>query len=384
MTGAALPDRADVVVVGGGVMGASAAFHLAEAGVSVLLVERGELSGGSTSRAAGGVRANFSDALNIALGQRSLELFGRFGERPGQEIDLHRSGYLFVLTRPEDVELFTASVALQNSLGVESRMVDVDEACRLSPLLDPDGVLGAAWSPNDGHCTPESVVLGYATGARRLGATVRTGVEVVGISTSGDDITSVDTTEGSVSTGCVIDCAGAWSPEIAAYVGVDLPVTPYKRELLITEPMPDPVDMAFTIDYATSFYWHREGPGILTGFSRPDMAPGFDTSRDADFPERLAQLAAVRAPRLLDLGVRSGWAGLYETTPDHNALLGESSRISRFLYATGFSGHGFLQGPAVGEILRDMYLGVTPFIDVTPLDVERFARGDLRPERNIV
>ena len=126
MTGAALPDRADVVVVGGGVMGASAAFHLAEAGVSVLLVERGELSGGSTSRAAGGVRANFSDALNIALGQRSLELFGRFGERPGQEIDLHRSGYLFVLTRPEDVELFTASVALQNSLGVESRMVDVD------------------------------------------------------------------------------------------------------------------------------------------------------------------------------------------------------------------------------------------------------------------
>jgi len=384
VTGAALPDRADVVVVGGGVMGASAAFHLAEAGVSVLLVERGELSGGSTSRAAGGVRANFSDALNIALGQRSLELFGRFGERPGQEIDLHRSGYLFVLTRPEDVELFTASVALQNSLGVESRMVDVDEACRLSPLLDPDGVLGAAWSPNDGHCTPESVVLGYATGARRLGATVRTGVEVVGISTSGDDITSVDTTEGSVSTGCVIDCAGAWSPEIAAYVGVDLPVTPYKRELLITEPMPDPVDMAFTIDYATSFYWHREGPGILTGFSRPDMAPGFDTSRDADFPERLAQLAAVRAPRLLDLGVRSGWAGLYETTPDHNALLGESSRISRFLYATGFSGHGFLQGPAVGEILRDMYLGVTPFIDVTPLDVERFARGDLRPERNIV
>ncbi len=384
MTGAALPDRADVVVVGGGVMGASAAFHLAEAGVSVLLVERGELSGGSTSRAAGGVRANFSDALNIALGQRSLELFGRFGERPGQEIDLHRSGYLFVLTRPEDVELFTASVALQNSLGVESRMVDVDEACRLSPLLDPDGVLGAAWSPNDGHCTPESVVLGYATGARRLGATVRTGVEVVGISTSGDEITSVDTTEGSVSTGCVIDCAGAWSPEIAAYVGVDLPVTPYKRELLITEPMPDPVDMAFTIDYATSFYWHREGPGILTGFSRPDMEPGFDTSRDADFPERLAQLAAVRAPRLLDLGVRSGWAGLYETTPDHNALLGESSRISRFLYATGFSGHGFLQGPAVGEILRDMYLGVTPFIDVTPLDVERFARGDLRPERNIV
>ena len=379
-----LPSRSDVVVVGGGVMGASTAFHLAEAGVSVVLLERGDLAGGSTSRAAGGVRANFSDELNIALGKRSLELFERFGERPGQEIDLHRSGYLFVLTRAEDVELFERSVALQNSLGVESRMVDVDEACRLSPLLDPEGVLAAAWSPNDGHCAPESVVLGYATGARRLGATVRTGVEVIGIDTSGDEITGVRSTDGDVSTGCVIDCAGAWSPEVAAYVGVDLPVTPYKRELLITEPMPEPIDMAFTIDYATSFYWHREGPGILTGYSHKETQPGFDISRDADFPERLGELAAVRAPALLDLGVRSGWAGLYEVTPDHNALLGEAQSPARFLYATGFSGHGFLQGPAIGEILRDMYLGETPFIDVSPLDVRRFETGELRPEKNIV
>ena len=379
-----LTGSADVVIVGGGVMGASAAFHLAEAGVGVVLLERDELASGSTSRAAGGVRANFSDELNISLGKRSLELFADFPQRPGQEIDLHRSGYLFILTRPDDVDLFTASVALQNSLGVESRMIDVEEACRLSPLLDPEGVLAAAWSPNDGHCTPESVVQGYASGARRHGAIVRTGVEVTGIDSSGGEITAVHSTDGSIQTGCVIDCAGAWSPQIAAYVGIDLPVTPYKRELLVTEPMPEPIEMAFTIDYATTFYWHREGPGILTGFSRKDVDPGFDISRDADFPERLAELAAVRAPALLDLGVRSGWAGLYEVTPDHNALLGESKDVSRFLYATGFSGHGFLQGPAIGEILRDMYLGITPFIDVSPLDVARFASGELRPERNIV
>ena len=379
-----VPARSDVVIVGGGVMGASAAFHLAEAGVSVVLLERGELAGGSTSRAAGGVRANFSDELNISLGKRSLALFADFPQRPGQEIDLHRSGYLFVLTRPEDVDLFTASVALQNSLGVESCMVDVEEACRLSPLLDPEGVLAAAWSPNDGHCTPESVVMGYASGARRHGAVVRTGVEVTGIDSAGGEISAVHSADGTVQTQCVIDCAGAWSPQIAAYVGVDLPVTPYKRELLITEPMAEPIDMAFTIDYATTFYWHREGPGILSGFSRKDVEPGFDISRDADFPECLGELAAVRAPALLELGVRSGWAGLYEVTPDHNALLGESKDVSRFLYATGFSGHGFLQGPAIGEILRDMYLGQTPFIDVSPLDVTRFATGELRPERNIV
>ncbi|MFM9049432.1 MAG: NAD(P)/FAD-dependent oxidoreductase, partial [Actinomycetota bacterium] len=199
-----LPERSDVVIVGGGVMGASAAFHLAEAGVSVVLLERGELAGGSTSRAAGGVRANFSDELNISLGKRSLELFADFPHRPGQEIDLHRSGYLFVLTRPEDVDLFTASVALQNSLGVESRMIDVEEACRLSPLLDPEGVLAAAWSPNDGHCTPESVVMGYASGARRHGAVVRTGVEVTGIDSTGGEISAVHSTDGTVQTQCVI------------------------------------------------------------------------------------------------------------------------------------------------------------------------------------
>lgn len=379
-----IPGSADVVVVGGGVMGASAAFHLAESGVDVVLLEKGELSGGSTSRAAGGVRANFSDSLNISLGKRSLELFEDFPNRPGQEIDLHRSGYLFVLTSPDDVDLFTSSVALQNSLGVESRMIDVEEACRLSPLLDPQGVLAAAWSPNDGHCTPESVVMGYASGARRFGATLRTGVEVTGIQVSGGEIASVSTSEGTIATGCVINCAGAWSPQVAAYVGIDLPVVPYKRELLITEPMGEPIEMAFTIDYSTSFYWHREGPGILTGFSRKDIEPGFDVSRDADFPERLGELAADRAPALLDLGVRSGWAGLYEVTPDHNALLGESKSVSRFLYATGFSGHGFLQGPAIGEILRDMYLGATPFVDISPLDVERFVTGQLRPEKNIV
>lgn len=380
----ALPERADVVVVGGGVMGASAAFHLAEAGVDVVLVERGDLAGGSTSRAAGGVRANFSDELNIRLGARSLELFADFSTRPGQDIDLHRSGYLFVLTRPDDVALFEASVALQNSLGVRSRMVDVDEACRLSPLLNPEGVLAAAWSPDDGHCSPESVVLGYATGARRLGACVRTGVELTGITTSAGEITGVTTSAGDVATGCVIDCAGAWSPDVAAHVGVDLPVVPVKREILVTEPMPEPIEMAFTIDYATSLYWHREGPGLLTGFSRSDVPVGFDLERDPRFPEMLAERAAERVPALLDLGVMTGWAGLYEVTPDHNALLGQARGVSRFLYATGFSGHGFLQGPAVGEVLRDLYLGVEPFVDVSPLDVERFATGNLRPERNIV
>jgi sarcosine oxidase subunit beta len=228
------------------------------------------------------------------------------------------------------------------------------------------------------------VVLGYATGARHHGALILTGCEVTGINTEAGLITSVETTLGTIDTACVVNCAGAWSPLIAQMVGLDLPVVPVRRELLITEPMPEPVEMAFTIDYSTSLYWHREGPGILTGFSDKSVNEGFGLIRDPEFAGKLAELAAERAPALLDLGVQTGWAGLYEVTPDHNALLGEFTDVSRMLYATGFSGHGFLQGPAVGEILRDMYLGVAPFVDVSALDVARFARGELRPERNIV
>ncbi len=385
-----LPDKVDVVVVGGGVMGASAAFHLAEAGVSVLLVEKNELASGSTSKAAGGVRANFSDELNIQMGARSLDLLADFNNRPGQEIDLHRPGYMFALTNSEDVATFEKSTELHHKFGVESRMLTPQEAQEISPLLNVDDVLACSFTPNDGHCTPESVVMGYASGARRNGATVLTNVEATGITVNGGEIVSVTTSAGEVKTSAVINCAGAWSPQIGSYVRLDLPVTPYRRELLITEPLGDdfadlPASMPMTIDYSTSLYWHREGKGLLMGFSDKTVGPGFDFSRDPKFPEKLAELAYERAPRLLDVGVGSGWSGLYEVTPDHNALLGEWNGVSRFLYATGFSGHGFLEGPAIGEILRDLYLGKTPFVDISPLSVDRFSNGgQLRPEKNIV
>ncbi|NDA82008.1 MAG: FAD-binding oxidoreductase [Actinobacteria bacterium] len=385
-----LPERVDVVVVGGGVMGTSTAFHLAEAGISVALFEANELASGSTSKAAGGVRANFSDELNIALGARSLDLFSRFLERPGYEIDLHRPGYLFALTKSEDVTRFEESTELQRSLGVESRMLSAQEASKISPLLSEDGVLACSFTPNDGHCTPESVVLGYAQAARKLGATVKTGVRVTGIDHIGGEINAVSTSAGRVETKAVINCAGAWSPEIAKMVELDLPVTPYRRELAITEPLGEsfadlPKEFPMTIDYSTSLYWHREGRGILMGFSDSTNPPGFELKRDPQFAEKLGFLAEKRAPRLLDLGIQSGWSGLYEVTPDHNAILGEYKSISRFFYATGFSGHGFLQGPAIGEILRDLYLEREPFIDIRALSAERFTRPDsLRPELNIV
>jgi len=388
---APLPEHADVVIIGGGVMGTSIAFHLAEAGVrDVLLVEQAELGSGSTCKAAGGVRAQFSDPINIALGRRGLEAFEAFGERPGQEIDLHQPGYLFLLTTPEQVAAYEESAALQNAMGVGTVMLTPEQAQELSPAIEVGDVLAASFHPRDGYCTPESVVLGYATGARRQGAQIRTGTTVTGITTVGGTLTAVDTDHGTVLTETVICATGAWSRDIGAMVGIDLPVEPLRRQILITEPLPEsllarfPREAPMTIDAATTFYFHREGPGLLLGMSYANEEPGFRWDYSEEWLPDLVDVMERRAPELLDVGIAHRWVGMYEVTPDHNALLGEARDATRFLYACGFSGHGFLQGPAVGEAIRDLYLGRTPTIDVSAFSADRFAHGSLRGEVNIV
>jgi glycine/D-amino acid oxidase-like deaminating enzyme len=380
-----LPESASIVIVGGGVIGTSAAFHLAEAGVDVVLIERAQLGSGSTSKAAGGVRTQFSDLLNIEIAKRSMDAFRDFGRRPGWDIELKQVGYLFVLTSESDVEEFEQSVVLQNECGVDSRILTAAEALRLCPLLKGDDILAAAFSPGDGHATPEGVVQGYAFAARSLGAHIRTGCEVTAIEVSGGQINEVVTDEGRIRTGVVICAAGPWSRHCGAMVGVELPVTPLRRQILFTEAIDGlPPDLPMTIDFSSSFYFHREGPGLLMGMSDPDERPGFSVETTDEWIPGLMDVVRRRAPRIADVGIRGGWAGLYEMTPDHNAIIGEAAGVSRFLYATGFSGHGFLQGPAVGEILRDMVLRRPTFVDISPLSVERFDAAALRPEYNIV
>ena len=380
-----LPDSADVVILGGGVIGTSAAFHLAEAGVDVALVERAQLGSGSTCRAAGGVRTQFSDALNVEIAKRSLDAFRNFGRRPGWEIDLKQVGYLFVLSREPDVEKFERSVALQNEYGLASRMLKAGEARELCPLVQGDDILAGAFSPGDGTATPEGVVQGYAFAARGHGAEIRVNCEVLDINISGAEITEVVTDHGSVRTSTVICAAGAWSRSCGAMVGLDLPVTPLRRQILFTEAMDGlPAQLPMTIDFESSFYFHREGPGLLIGMSDPHENPGFSLETTEDWIPGLIEVVRRRASRIADAGIRGGWAGLYEMTPDHNAIIGEATGVSRFLYATGFSGHGFLQGPAVGEILRDLVLRRPPFVDIEPLSLERFDTSALRPEYNVV
>jgi len=380
-----LPRHAGVVIVGGGAIGTSILFHLCEAGThDAVLLERHELGSGSTSKAAGGVRAQFSDELNIRIAQRSVRAFEDFARRPGWEIELEQVGYLFLLTRPSEVEMFRDSVALQRRLGVPSELLSAARAADLCPLIDPAGVLAATFCPTDGHATPEGVVSGYATAARELGGHVATGCELAGIEIVGGRICGVSTTKSEISTDAVICAAGPWSGRVAALAGVDLPVTPVRRQVLFTGPLPGlPARLPMTVDFTSSFYFHREGPGLLMGMSYAGEKPGFSTARSDDWMPELAAAIARRAPRMLDAPIRGGWAGLYELSPDHNALIGEAAHVSRFLYATGFSGHGFLQAPGAGEIVRDLFLRRPPFVDVSELSAERFGRRP-RPERAIV
>ena len=395
---AELPERVDVIVIGGGIMGLASAYELAREGRSVLLLERSDLGSGSTSKAAGGLRSQFSDEANIRLGARSLETFAWLQDERGHELDLLRTGYLFLLSDQADVARFEKDVALQNSLGLRTTMLTVEEAHALSPVISTEGLVAAVFNPDDAHCTPEAAVAAFAHEARRAGARIATKSKVTDIEVVDGRVAAVTVSRASAadqhpSTGAeqrietdhIVCAAGVWSGAIGDMVGIDLPIRPLKRHVAVTEPLEiDTRAMPFTIDFSTSFYFHSEGDGLLMGAPEKEDTWEFDLHTDPCWLEHLSDLIEARAPDLDDVEVRAGWAGLYEVTPDHNALIGSSSEVEGFHYACGFSGHGFLQGPAVGEVVCDLVLGREPFVDVSGLSLDRFTAGELRTELTIV
>jgi sarcosine oxidase subunit beta len=364
---------ASVVIVGGGAVGASAAYHLTRLGVTeVVLLERDELASGSTSKSAGGIRAQFADELNVRIALRSMDELTAFEELTGVDIGFHRVGYLFLIDRPEDVDGFREALALQASLGVPSREVSPAEAAEIAPGIVVDDLLAATFCPLDGHATPEAVVQGYAAAAGAAGATVLQGAEVVAIVVEDGRIAGVETRHERIATDVVICAAGAWSGDVAALAGVELPVQGETRFMHYTPKDGGlPHRLPLTIDFTTGLYFHREGPGLVFGGREPTL-------------EELAGHVERRIPLLAELPVQASWSGYYEMSPDHNALVGEVPAVSRFLYATGFSGHGFQQAPAVGEHLAELVVGRTPTLDLSPFDAGRFARGEAREEHFVV
>ena len=382
-----LPRTADVVIIGAGVMGTSTAYHLASRGVKdILLLEKEQFYGqGATGRCAGGVRYQFSTEINVRLSKVSLPMLERFEQEIGQTIDYRQCGYLILLSNQEDLVQYKKNVHLQNELGVGTIMLAGDEIRQRLPMMNLENILAGTFNAKDGLVDPNSVVMGYINAATRLGVVTFTGVEVISLETKGDQIAAVNTQSGKITTSIVINTAGPWAGKIGELAGVEIPITPLRRQILTTTPIPEiPDDFPFVIDFAQSLYFHREGEGLLTGMSNPSETPGFDQDVDPDWEINHLEAAAKRMPLLEMAGLQSHWAGLYENTPDAHPIFGLTP-VAGFYVCAGFSGHGFMHGPVSGLIMSEIILdGKASSLDVSALDLDRFKSGRLIKEYNVV
>jgi sarcosine oxidase subunit beta len=389
---------ADVVIIGGGCMGASVAYYLADRGITdVVLVEREpQLGTASTGRNAGGFRHQFSHPANIELSKESIALFANFEEAIGHPIDFWPDGYLFLLSSEASVQAFRANVDLQRAHGISVDWLSAADAAALCPGLAVDGVIGATYCGDDGIADPNGVTQGFAKAAQARGVEIRRGEEVTGIRTESGRVIGVETSSGAIATPRVVNAAGAWAQGIGKLAGVAVPVTPERRHIFIAQPPGGgswddaahgtavPASRLMVIDFESTFYFHREGGGLLFGMGDPEEQPGFDITVRWDFLPKVIDAAIKRLPALGDAAVSHAWAGLYEMTPDHNPIIGPAPDIDGFYTIAGFSGHGFQHCPAAGRILADLMTGRDPRSDTSPFDHSRFARHSAHQELNVV
>jgi sarcosine oxidase subunit beta len=383
---------ADVVIIGGGIVGSSIAWHLAHAGCkSVLVIERESSQGkGSTGKSMGGVRAQFSTPVNIQMSLYSIPFYARFEEVVGHPADYRPQGYLFLATRDSHLAYLRNNFERQKKLGLKTaRLLSADEIRTMLPQLRSDDVLGGSFCSTDGFVDPYSVMNGFMASAVEHGATLWKKAEVTGITKDQEGAFRMETSRGPVSTRTIVNAAGAWAAQIAKFVGIDLPVEPLRRMLVPSEPFSDfPHSSPMVIDMSTGFHFRPEGRGFLLAWNDPEETPGYKTDFEASFIEKILMHAADRVPAFENLPVnpKRAWAGLYEMTPDHHCILGPLADVPGFFLANGFSGHGVMHSPATGKILADLILqGKTNVVDdVGVLAFERFAKGQLLHETAVL
>jgi sarcosine oxidase subunit beta len=379
-----VPVSADVVVVGAGIVGCSAAYHLAAAGAGrVLVIDRlAGPGGGSTGACAGGFRHQFTSEVNIRLSQASTPMITGFTEAHGIAVDVVQDGYLFLVRGTEAWAAALEVVAFQRALGVPVETLDAVSAAELIPGLSVEGVEGATFCAIDGIADPSGLTHGYATIARRHGATFAFDTEVQELIVG--ERMGVRTSTGEISAHAVVLATGAWSAGLAATAGMSLPIEPVPRTIVTTGPFPGvPTRRTLVIDTASSFYLHREAGGLLMGMAGAD-APSTDTRVDAGWvAEELFPRAVSVFPPVAEAGLASSWAGLYEMTPDRHPVIG--SAAPGLWVAAGFSGHGFQHGPIAGKLLAEMIVdGAAKTVDVGVLAADRFGRGALLQEGRVV
>jgi len=386
-----MTETADVVIIGSGIVGSSVAYHLAEVGcTNVLVVEREAHQGkGSTGKSMGGVRAQFATMVNIQMSRYSIDFFATFDEQLGYPADYRPHGYLFCATSERQLGYLKANRERQLALGVKNvELISREDIVKILPQLRIDDVIGGTYCPTDGFVDPHSVMMGFMMKARERGVRLWLDTKVTGIEVANGQVTGVTTTRGPVSAPMIVNAAGAWAAEVALLAGAELPVEPLRRQLVPTEPFAGlPKRFPMVIDMSTGFHFRREGKGILLAWNDPEETPGFKTDFDASFIEKILTRAASRVPCLADAEVnpRRAWAGLYEMTPDHHAIIGPAPNVKGLFFVNGFSGHGVMHSPASGRITADLILhGSSELVDTTLIGLERFATGRLLEETAIL
>lgn len=383
---------AEVVIIGGGIVGSSIAYQLTAAGCkNVLVVERETAQGkGSTGKSMGGVRAQFATPVNIQMSLYSIPFYAQFEETMGHPSGYKPQGYLFVATRQSHLDYLRANFERQKALGLKTaQLVDAEYIIKTLPQLKSDDILGGSFCSTDGFVDPYSVMTGFITKAVDQGATLWKNTEVTGISKDGLGIAGVRTSRGDVSTRKVVNAAGAWAAQVAKLAGLELPVEPLRRMLVPSEPFDDfPHSSPMVIDMTTGFHFRPEGRGFLLAWNDPEETSGFKTDFENSFIEKILTRAADRVPVFENLAInpKRAWAGLYEMTPDHHAVLGPVDDVPGFFVANGFSGHGVMHAPATGKIVSDLILtGKTNVVDdASVLGFSRFAKGALLHETAIL
>lgn len=373
----------DAIIIGAGIIGLSVAYYLKRKGCPRVLVLEKEPAWvtGSTARANGGFRQQFSTPTNIRLSQISVAVLRNFHRDFGADISFRPYGYLFVTATQAGETALRKNLDLQRSHEVPVEWLQPEEIARRFPFLHTADLRGGTFCPEDGYADAYSIATGFGEAARRLGLEVHFGEPAVGILKRNGAVLGIRTPKEELEAPAVVNAAGPYAGEVGRLAGLEVPIVPVRRMLVMTEPF-DPISetIPMTIDVDTGFLMRKESGRVLMGWSDPDEPPGFRTDFDPSFVDMVTEKALARVPLLerARINVRKSWAGLYEVTPDHHCILGEAPGLSGFFVAGGFSGHGMMHSPAAGMILADLILeGKTGLIDPGPLRLSRFEEGDL-------
>ncbi|MFH1013010.1 MAG: FAD-binding oxidoreductase [Thermoplasmatota archaeon] len=381
-----MKQRADVVIIGGGVNGVAIAYRLAQAGLDVTVIEKKYLSSGATGKCGAGIRQQWSTAENTELSIESVHMFEHLSDELGMDIEFRQGGYLIINHSKKELLQSEENVAMQRSLGLDVRVLDASEIHDIVPVLDIRGMraVGATFCPSDGHANPFLTTFAFANAARRHGASIYTHTTVTGITTKQNRVVSVETSKGSIRTPWVVVAAGEYSKDIAAMVGIDIPNRPYRKEVLATERL-QPLFEAMVISFTDGIYFSQQKEGqIVGGIPIPDEHSGFVSMPSFSFLQHMSQTLTRYVPLLAHVNMLRHWTGFYDVTPDARPILGEDKTVKGFVHCHGFSGHGFMISPMVSKLLSDYISKGTASSVLDRLTLDRFEGADLTKEHSVV